>query len=408
LLTALFTFTLHHQVALELDSRRSFEQINVLFEADAAWFLEGFVWGSSGGSPFGGRSRVHPNVTNMVNPPLRIAAAGICSIVRCDAEPLRHQLALAVAPAFMAVAAAFVLLTALELGIPLHWSLAFAGLHAASFSNFLFGSIPESYPLSGAGYAALFYLLTRTLTTREIGLAALWVGVGVFLVGVTVTNVVPFAIAATAATYWSRRAWRSALQVSALWTTAAVALTAVLSVALSAVYGELTALTAELGQMREVAPRIAERVIEFPVALTQTVLPPFPTTMDIISVIKEPYSFQFTVHNQFSAWRFALVAAMIAWAAVGQRRQPPHMRGLVGVCAAILAFNWTMHLFFGEQLMLYSQHWQTALLLPFLALMHPAFGQYRTGRWAVAGLAIVAGWNDYRALQSMLGMLTAG
>src|SRR5690606_6364303 len=122
-----FAFVLHYQIAQELDSRRGFEQINVLFEADAPWFLEGLVWGSSGGSPFGGRSRVHPNVTNLINTPLRIASAGICALAGCDAAALRYELALAVAPAFMATGTAFLVLAAIELGIPLAWSLVFGG-----------------------------------------------------------------------------------------------------------------------------------------------------------------------------------------------------------------------------------------------------------------------------------------
>jgi hypothetical protein len=406
-LVGVVSFQLHYQIAREFADRRAFEQINVLFEADTPWYLEGFVWGSSGGSPFGGRSRVHPNVNNLVNPPLRIGATAVCAAIGCDAERLRHELALAVAPAFTGVGAAFSFLLAAGLGIPLYWALAFAGLSIASFSSLLYGSVPESYSLSGAGYAVLFFLLVRTIVGGHPAKPVVWAAVGAFLIGITTTNIVPFAMTAAAARFWHGRNLSSAALAGAKWTLAASAISLAFCLAVSAVYGELSALTAVLGQLREVSPRIVERLVEFPLSLTHTILPPLPATIDIISVVKEPYPFQLTYQGVWSPVRFGIVMGLLGWTVLALRRQGAAVRYLFAVSAATIAFNWFLHLFFGEELLLYSQHWQMPLLVLLSTLLHPHPSFRTTGRWALLALAVLAAWNDYRIMSSIMSALSS-
>jgi hypothetical protein len=400
------TFFLNYVIAREFDDNRAFEQINVLFEADSSWYLGGFFWGGSLGSPHGGRSRVHPNITNFVNPPVRIAAASVCAVTGCNEKKVRRQLSLAVTPVFGGIAASLCFLIALGLNAPTRWAIVFAGLSAVSFSSLFFGSVAESYMLSGAGYAALFYLLVLTIANGRPPQFLPWLAVGMFLIGTTVTNVGPFALAALAAQYWRRSNIKSAVISSGNWTLAAVAASAVFCVAVSSIYGELSAMAESVRQLDELSLRIGERLAVFPFALSNTFLPPMPNVIDIISVTKTPYSFQFSFEGQRAWSHFIVIVALIGWSALTLRWQDRATRYLFGTAATVIAYNWALHLFFGDELFLYSQHWQMAMMMILAGLLRPDPKFGTAGRWSMLVLLLYSIWNDMKILNFVMPYLT--
>jgi len=165
-------------------------------------------------------------------------------------------------------------------------------------------------------------------------------------------------------------------------------------------------MTAGVNQLDQLSPSLGERLAVFPFALTNAILPPLPITIDIISVIKTPYSFQFSFENQQSWLNFIVVIALLGWAALALRWQNRATRYLFGTAATIIAFNWTLHLFFGEELFVYSQHWLMAMLIMLAGLLqpNPTFGT--TGRWSLLVLVLLAAWNDVQILDRVMSRLT--
>jgi len=132
------------------------DQHDILFDADPVVFLQAFRDGEMRDRLW----RTHPNVRNLVNPPVRLAAR-LARVVRPDwtEERARGEAALLVAPAASGVTTAAVFLTLRLLGASLGAAALGAALEMSFFSGLVFGSIPESYPLSGAVVAVAFLLL---------------------------------------------------------------------------------------------------------------------------------------------------------------------------------------------------------------------------------------------------------
>ena len=136
------------------------DQHDVLFDADPVVFLQAFGDGDMRDRLW----RAHPNVRNLVNPPVRRPPASP-GLVRPDWTPARARPRLPSwwRPAAAASTTAAVFLTLRRArGIALAAVLA-ALLEAFAFSGLVFGSIPESYPLSGAMLAAAFLLLAEAV-----------------------------------------------------------------------------------------------------------------------------------------------------------------------------------------------------------------------------------------------------
>jgi hypothetical protein len=102
-------FPIYTLLAWKFDALGVFEQYNVLFDADPSARLGCFAQGWGGD----GRSIAHPNLCNLINPPIRVAAAALQALGIGGADVAR-QLALLVAPAAAAAAVVLMFLLALR------------------------------------------------------------------------------------------------------------------------------------------------------------------------------------------------------------------------------------------------------------------------------------------------------
>ena len=131
------------------------DQFDVLFDADTGSRLDCMTTDRCGDRS----SFAHPALAAFVNPPVQLVAAGLrgVGLVEGEAWQARRVVALGVAPLASALQAiaVFFLLRALGLGRGVATTLAL--VNVAAFSRLVFGSLPESFALSGLalGIAAL-------------------------------------------------------------------------------------------------------------------------------------------------------------------------------------------------------------------------------------------------------------
>lgn len=342
------------------------EQHDVLFDADAVVYLQAFGDGDMRDRLW----RTHPNVRNLVNPPVRLAA-GLARVVRPDWTPqrARAEVAVLVAPAAAGVTTAAVFLTLLLLGASPGAAAVGSLVEMVSFSGLVFGSIPESYPLSGAALAVAFLLLADALRPGARLRFGAWVLVASTAFGITTTNLALVGIPLFVAASRTLRSRRRAIAATAGVLLASAALAVVELLALNFAYGEWLPLRKIERTDEYLAPRAAETVRSFPEAVVSTVLPDRPAVVtNEIGLRRDyPIKLRFTIEGAPQGVvsrlvRGLVVAGFLLLGALQLARR--EARPVLWAVLGVLAFNLALHsVYRGPDLLLYSMHWHAALAL---------------------------------------------
>jgi hypothetical protein len=415
---AVFAGVANLSIAFHFEGLKGFDQLDLFFNADASARLHCMVDDRCGERS----SFSHPNLALFVNPPVRVAGAAISLAGATGIEPerARRLAALCVSPLASAVKAPIVFYLLLGLGLTLSQAALLALLSAVSFSQLAFGSMPESFALTGALLAAGYLLALRCMQLRDRRLWP-WVAIGVLVTGVTVSNLAAVAILFGAVGLAAReRPW-----IVLGRTGSVVALVLLATIALTATFGAGYQLKGvdiagggEYVQRWMRLHRTVDRATAMPSALAHTFAAPEPGLGRNIPARfgGARYQYRFlTAHREqrfcFDHWLGAVFIALFALGGFGYRRAPPAARErserkprgsgprerserkprgsgprerserkprgsgprwLCGASLAILAFNWGLHSVWGVDLILYSQHWQAALVV-LLAGLYRAF-----------------------------------
>jgi hypothetical protein len=195
------------------------------------------------------------------------------------------------------VTTAAVFLTLRLLGAPLLAAALGAGVETCAFSGLDFGSIPESYPLSGAVLALSFLLLAEASRAGGRLRKAPWILIASTAFGITTTNLalvgIPLLVAAWRVTGSKLRA----AAVAGAVLLAAAVLGIVELVALNAAYGERLPLRKIERTDTFLAARPMETLGSFPEAVVSTVLPDRPAvaTNEIGLRRDYPFKLMFTI-----------------------------------------------------------------------------------------------------------------
>jgi hypothetical protein len=342
-----------------------FEQHDVLFDADPVVVLGMLRDGEMKDRLW----RTHPNLRNLGHPPVRLlAAAARLARPSLPDSRARDAAALALPPLAASAASGAAFLTFEALGATPSAAALVALLQAFSFSSLVFGSLPESYPLSGAVLATAWLMAARDLRAGRSHKPS-WAALASLAVGLTTTNL---ALAVTPLLFVEarRRSWPAALRTTG-FVAAGALLFAFLQLQLfNAAYGDDVPWRRAV---RRPEPYLGARPLatarELPQALALTLLaaPPARVATEIAEQRDYPYKEMFTSRATeepaVSRWLRAVVVAGVL--AVGARRLGQGAAApLVPAALATLALNATLHTVFrGSDLFLYSQHWLSAMVL---------------------------------------------
>jgi len=173
-----------------------FNQENVIFGSDPYFRSTAFAEG------WGERSLIHPNLSNLVNPPVRVIAAiaghGFPGV---PARELRMNISLCISPFFAALATLTIYLVARSAQVDPMKAAALSLLFGVSMSTLAFGSVPDHFLISSFVLATAVWLLSRQARLTEpfrIGVWTVWISLAA---GLTISNAVPL----LAACGWSER-----------------------------------------------------------------------------------------------------------------------------------------------------------------------------------------------------------
>lgn len=191
---SIICFSFHIMLASKLDSLKVFDQFNVLFEADPNAVLPAFTDAPS--DPNARPPLVHANLREFIGAPVRLIAniISIFSFSTVDSAKLRLKLALLVCPFFASLFYFFLHRFLIRLKFSLPMASIFTLLSFVSFSQIIFGSIPESFSISNFTIMLAFCLFSYLRGKRGFFPFLLWFILGVFAAGVTITNLVTISI----------------------------------------------------------------------------------------------------------------------------------------------------------------------------------------------------------------------
>lgn len=412
-------FSMSYAIEKRLDRLGAFESYNIIFQADANSRIMSFSYGFS--YNHGGRNLAHPNLTNFINPVVRIAAKLLhaTGIKDGDIKETRRWVGLLVVPVTSALKTAVVFVIFAWLGFSLLQVSLVTALGIISFSQVIYGSVPDHFALSGFGIA-LSYLLAVDLM-RQGGRVRwwLWVAAGTLVMGLTITNIVIVATLFWTALLAVGRKTSSATMASLILIAAASGVTLVSAVTMNKVFEQRYQLTAEtLTQSQTWVERFVRqdtvaRLVRFTSSIANTVVPPSPKIVDNQARMKgDKYSYYFTFEgtpNVFSTTPplglFLLALLLAGSARLLRAGDPMHSLGVASLL--ILAYNAIFHSVWGSGLFLYSQHWHLSILLLVSGVM---LGDRRRSLWGTAAIAvmlIVATFNSAVRLNEVFETLAA-
>ncbi len=403
------SFAIHLVIALQLDAVRSFDQQDVFFHADTRSRLECTVEGRCAG-----RSTIaHPSIALFVNLPVGAVAFLLASRgTEADAVvAARRSATIWLSPLATGLQSGAAFFFFLTLGLNRTAALLASLLGVVSYSGLVFGSIPESFALSHC-LITLGFLLTSLARPGANPRWGQWFALGVIATGITVTNLVSVAILFVTARLNADEGWwlsgGRCLQLMA-----AIGVTTSLLAVISHGLYESRPLEASEGVRyiktwsRNNDPLI--RAAQFPTALANSIVATNPTLADNYQgrVHDARYQFRFSLEGLpgvFTRARpFATVLLLLAAiGALAMLRAQPQTRNIATAALVIVICNFTLHAFWGVELLLYSLHWLQAFsLLTVGMLFLPA--RFETAGIVLLGIFTAAiGANNYNVGLSML------
>ena len=368
---AILSFSLHYAIALRLDALGVFGQYNVLFDADPNIRLDSFANG------WVDRSFIHPNLANFLNPPIRALAklARYGSLTSQSEMEVRRALALLVVPLASGLKTVVIITLFSLLGLSLLRVSLLTILSSVSFSQLVFGSIPDHFGLTGF-IVALALLLSVDMIRRggEVRWWA-WIAVSVVATAVTVTNGIIVGILLGLPLVFAF----GGLKKPTVITAAVLGMGAIMNLSGVFVFNRAydidqksTYSAAGVGSFvgQYVRRDASSTLFRFPAAVADTFSPAAVRVIDNELGIKlgNRYPIQFSLEGVPLAisWQNILrlcVLLGLALGTLGCLRAVMPMQCLGVAAVIILAYNWALHSFWGNEFFLYSQHWHAAALV---------------------------------------------
>lgn len=384
------TFLLNYAIELKFYRLGVLDEWDVIFDTDPVSALSSIANGWGGGTP--GFS--HPNFSYFFSLPIRAFARIASGLMLGEEHFIRKQLALLVVPMASAVQAGLIYLILRRWSLGIVQASLLTMVAIVSFSQLIFGSVPDSFGVSSLVIATAIFLMAAGIGGTSTKGFACWVVLGVVGAGVTITNIVPISILH----FFSTLSTAPTLVIAAFRTIVAaiVAVAATLAIAFlgTALYGHnQRAFYEDMSRSEALQTEPTKRFTAFPLTLANTLLAPTPNIVEnrpaILKHHKYPYSFTFDGSPNRSSPEFLssiLVLAMVMLGAINLMQGSSRDRRFAMALLAILTYNWILHSFWGTELFLYSSHW----LVPELLLLSGLFRMKRFDYKVKVGLALMS------------------
>ena len=424
-LLAVGAFLVSWSIECRLDILAVFDRQDVMFDTDPYTRIVRF---SDGFHQYDPTFYAHPCL-GLVSVPIRLVAkvAGFAEMSVGTPSVSRRTLALLVVPICSALSAVVMFRVFLGAGMGDLASAAGAILHQVSFSQIVFGSVPDHFALGGLGMALVLLAGTGPTTGRTGWIR--WGCAGIFATGITITQIIPTCLMFAACC--NQRGLRPLETLRHTATLGSLAVVAALSI--GAIFNRLDAgqqaesFVDEAALFRQFFARDpwghAAGVIA---AIPNSIAPPAARLVyrRAPSAKRPPsanrshelqhlpaatrYPFKFTLEAAHGAGRIIAVGMLFLLGTVlGCRARDPIHRALCLGSVAVVTYNLVFHAFYGNEWFLYSEHW----LAPLVFVIGGSLRLAETHRLPVLLATVVAltliTFNNWRRIDEVFAVLEA-
>ena len=396
----LFYFLLGYFLAITWYESQYFSVVDIFFESNPSIILKSFSHG------WGGHAISHPFL-EFFTVPVR-AVEFVCSLFFdiTDRFKFRELVALAISPAFSSLTLLYLYKTLVVLNIKPLDAIIFTLIFSATFTNIIFSIIPESY---GASCFLISVLLHYFFTYEKSGgyyECIVWFILAVSLAGITITNICIFSLV-----FFIHLLKNKNMNCKyAAILTAFYALFAFLAVML---FYQLTLNLLDLGVrpagsiswiskwLQTDMSGIATNAINFFSASINSFFGIFPEIKT--NKYCKDVSCNAIYFNRNKSHLVFLVIVALVWAffLFYSRKflREKKWVNLYVICSLIVAYNFILHIFFGTETFLYTQHW----IVPLFLLMIPLLEKSRVASIILLILLVVVNGDFLLSVDQLVG-----
>jgi len=401
--------------AAYLRRHHAFDQENIIFDADPYYRSFAFAEG------WGERSLMHPNLSNFVNPFVRVGERLIRPFTSAVApSELRMRLSLGISPLFAALTTAVIFWIAAQNQVGVLKALSLAALFGLSMSTVAFGSVPDHFLIS-AFFCALGVLLIQvdarfSSRTRFVYWALLITAAA----GITISNAVPL-LALFGLTEWLKQpAWMKAVRGVVLAGIVGAVLTLSSWAFLNWLYGDFSSVKTDQAYKRNVG-RVMIYItdnpirdfVSFPITLGRAFWagkpdvdknPPYPDPA--IAKFNSAFGYPPPLKQPLLKSVLQLMPSVLILLSLlcGFIRWREDLTPIMLPVTVFILFNWLLHSVWGggAEIFLFSPHWHFASVLALipLARLHSSAvwsGIFFAGAAWIGTLNLLV-WHDALAL----------
>lgn len=380
-------------LALHLSDLGVFEQYNVLFDADPNQYVSAIANGSNFARI------IHPGFALLLNAPIRwIEYLGEYSGL-WTVGTIGGLAALLLSP-FASVVGAFLWWSAaIKLGLSAWLRICGLVFSQVAFGQTVFSVVPESYGISGAMYTLLLYLVAVAAncpdSLNRAQARIQWLLLACAMSAVTVTNGF-VCVLAWVSIRLGKTQFQKVLMEGCVATCILVGAIASYVIADRWIYKTpiseniSSVEAAERWVRRYSSDQPASRLVEVPAGYLASIFSPgVDRAENKQSNATHKYQFMLSARSRTGAM-YMVAAGWVALAMlIGQFALRSDISAtVVRGAIAVLAANAVLHSFFGQEMLLYSQHWHSFLACVVVLVISDAFGNRAS--WILPLLAIAA------------------
>jgi len=371
-----FAFCFNYLIETKFDRYNIFNQRNVVFHTDPNWKLNCFVKGISQRAwPV-----VHPNLTNYFHTPIRLVAKLIIYFLDGNWEKelkIRKLLALLIVPIFSALNAMAIALIFIRLKFTLLQVCMVTMLSLFSFTQIIFGSMPETFALNGFFITMCFLIGTHFLESKRLNWVR-WIILGAFGMGITITNIFVLIIIFFTSNFSVNKDKYLTIKNTIRLINIVTLLTFSLSIGSSLLFGKKPSFDNIKGAGGFTRQFIREdfwgNSSKYPVAVASSITPTSikilsdPKMKEYVEAGRGKYHHRFTIAyydiGQFSIIVIIMITIGItSVGAINLLKKHIIIKSLAISSLLMLTYNWLFHAFWGSEYFLYSQHWICSLII---------------------------------------------
>lgn len=372
-----------------------FDVYNIFFDTDPNKNLSSFAHGR-------GMHAVSHAFLELFSVTIRIIEFAFSSLSTISNRlEFRELFALAISPIFSALTIVYFYKILMQLKIKTIDANIFTLIFSASFSNVIFAIIPETYAISCFLIALLVHYYLRSGQMKQSGSPLAWLIIAILLTGITITNIGIFFLIFSAHLLKNEKFdYYNTFRKASLYSISAVLLVFIYYKMSHFLFSAITGIVFKdprIGEIDWIAGYVTTSLYKAGINIINLFSASINAFLAASPKTIAPYIFSSEVwYNLLSFTRYkadylwlssvAILCSAFAYASKEHLKEK-RWHDLYLISGLIIVFNFSLHVLFGREMFMYTQHW----IIPLCLILVPVLSGRRA--LSITFLLLLVGVN---------------